>query len=444
MSSDEGDVLIIGAGAAGLSAARDLSSNGVKVTVLEARDRIGGRIHTQHDESSSVPIELGAEFVHGKPLEIWDTADAAGLLLCDVTERHWYLQDGRLMKSGSFWARVDEIMDQMKHEQSDRSFAEFLNSLPDTSETREAKSIAIRYVQGFHAAPITRLGIQGLNLVNEAAESIDGEKAFRVLSGYRRLAQWLEEEAKRRGAMVHLNTVVKEIRWQRNEVAVISAAGKPFAGSHCLITLPLGVLQVPDVETGGVKFIPALPHETSDAIAHLAMGDVIKINLLFRDRFWEHLVLPTHDGAEPLSELAFLHSPDPAFATWWTQLPVRAPILSGWMGGPDAEELVRHDEQFLVQRAFESLANLLNVSVEFLRKRLVGGYLHNWHADPFSRGGYSYLPVGGLQAQSVLMAPIEDTLFFAGEALADGHIGTVHGAMISGIRAAAMILRRFE
>src|SRR6266576_11801 len=126
MSSNKVDVLIIGAGAAGLSAARDLSSKGVKVTVLEARDRIGGRIHTQHDESSPVPIELGAEFIHGKPLEVFDIADAAGLLLCDVTERHWYLHDGRLMKSGSFWARVDEIMDQMRNEQRDLSFAEFL------------------------------------------------------------------------------------------------------------------------------------------------------------------------------------------------------------------------------------------------------------------------------------------------------------------------------
>src|SRR5437588_11229830 len=148
MSSDKGDVLIIGAGAAGLSAARDLSSNGLKVTVLEARDRIGGRIHTLCAESSPVPIEQGAEFIHGKPSEIFDTADAAGLLLCDVTERHWYLQNGCLMKSGSFWARVDEIMDQLKNEQRDRSFAEFLNSLPDTNETGEAKSIAIRYVQG--------------------------------------------------------------------------------------------------------------------------------------------------------------------------------------------------------------------------------------------------------------------------------------------------------
>ena len=438
---NEAECLIIGADIAGLAAAQQLSAAGLNVLVLEARDRIGGRIYTHRDASLSVPIELGAEFVHGKPPELLTAADAAGLLLCDVSERHWYLQDGRLVKSGPFWAKLNEIMDRMKNEPRDRSFREFLESLPDDEETHQAKSVAIRYVKGFHAARIERIGVQGLNRVNEAADSIDGDQSFRALNGYDRLVEFLLRQAKRRRAVIHLNAIVKELRWRRNQVEIICCPPNEshrFVAPRCVVTVPLGVLQASSDQVGSVQFVPALPPEKQEAVKHMAMGHVLKITLRFRERFWEKLELPVDGQSESLSQLGFIHSNVPV-PTWWTWLPVRAPIIVGWVGGPDAEVLLR-DEQFILDEAINSLALVLGVRQESIRAFLLASYIHNWGSDPFSRGAYSYIPVNGLEAQSILSRPVEDTLFFAGEATSDGHVGTVHGAMISGMRAAKQIL----
>src|SRR5436190_9137033 len=219
MSDPDADVLIIGAGVAGLAAAQELSAAGSRVIVLEARDRLGGRIHTHREKGSMVPIELGAEFVHGKSPELFRIVDAAKLLLCDVTSRHLFLRDKSLIKEDEFWDRLNELMDQMKEAGSrDRSFQDFLDSLPDTEETRETKSIASLYVEGFHAARTERIGVRGLIKANDAAERIDGDKQFRLVGGYDGVVDWLALQAKQHEAILHLNTVVQEVYWSRSHV----------------------------------------------------------------------------------------------------------------------------------------------------------------------------------------------------------------------------------
>src|SRR5207302_4715405 len=267
-----------------------------------------------------------------------------------------------------------EIMDQMKNlgGSGDCSFSDFLDSLPDDEETRAARSVAIMYVQGFHAARVERIGVRSLNQVNEAAESIDGDKTFRILSGYDGLVQHLLKQAEQRQAIVHLNTIVREVRWRRNHAEVIGESqgkAEQFRASRVLVTLPLGVLQAASDQLGAVQFVPLLPPDHQEAIKCLAMGQVVKINLRFCNRFWEDLELPFEGGREKLSDLGFIHCSEAVVPTWWTVLPVRAPIIVGWVGGPDAEELLTHNEDFILNQAIASLASVLGVSRTQVREQ---------------------------------------------------------------------------
>lgn len=431
-------ILIVGAGAAGLAAARDLARAGGAVTVLEARDRIGGRIFTLAEPDSPVPVEFGAEFIHGRSPALWEIAKAANLKIQKVSERHWYFDNGKLSKSQDFWRHVESLMDKMKSSDSELSLRQFLDSLPDDADMRRAKSMATRYVEGFHAANIDRAGIRGLVKANEAADSIDGDESFRFQDGYDSLVQALRAEAESYGAIFHLETIVTSIHWQRDQVEVITSQRRTYKASAVLVTLPLGVLQaVP--KDGGIQFVPELPASKRSAIQQLAVGNVIKINLSFRERFWEDVKLWDENGETVnFKDAAFFHYPDAPIPTWWTQLPIRAPLLVGWAGGPRADHLRSQDA--LLDQAMRSLSLILNTSAAEVRNQLEASYVHDWHDDAFSRGAYSYVPVHGLEAQEVLSRPLDNTLFFAGEAICIGHVGTVHGAIQSGQRAAQEIL----
>ncbi|MFN2491260.1 MAG: flavin monoamine oxidase family protein [Pyrinomonadaceae bacterium] len=439
-------VVIIGAGAAGLAAARDLAVTGCQVTIIEARDRVGGRIHTQRRHSSIVPIELGAEFVHGKHPKLLEIIEAASSPLCDVTERHWYFENGVLSKSHDFWNKLTALMDIMNPDQPDRSFSDFLDSLTDDEGTRRAKAVATRYVEGFHAAYIDRLGVHGLIKANEAENQINGNKPFRVLGGYDAVTQTLRAQAEESGAAVRLNTIVEELHWSAGSVKAVCLCGgraEQIEGSVAVITLPVGVLQAQVEEQGVVKFVPRFPEDKLAAIRGVQMGHAVRITLRFRERFWEELDVQGDNAGEDLSQLGFIHYPEAPIQTWWTLLPIRAALMVGWVGGPHADKFVASGKDYALQQALTSLEQILGVSERRLRGLMLDYYMHDWTADPFSRGAYAYLPVGGLEAQRNLALPLESTLFFAGEATSEGHIGTVHGAIESGQRAAREVLARF-
>jgi monoamine oxidase len=446
-------VIVIGAGAAGLAAARNLGRAGCDVVVIEARNRIGGRVFTLTDVPS-VTVELGAEFVHGKSPALLDVAAAANLKLHEVTERHWYFDNGKISRSHDFWKHIERTMNRMKSSAADQSLSEFLSGLPHDDETERAKAMVSRYVEGFHAADIARIGIRGLVAANDAAEEIDGDRAFRFERGYAPLLEALRGEAESYGALFHLNTVVKEIRRTGNIATVVcrpaaiddSAAQVDYSAPAIIITVPLSILQIEPAD-GGIRFVPDLPDGKQAAIQQVAMGNVLKINLVFRERFWEHAKVWDEKGERvSFHDAGFFHCPDAPLPTWWTQLPLRAPLLVGWAGGPRADRLrtISDDLQTINDQAIASLAQIFNLSAAEISAQLVESYLHDWRDDPFTRGAYSYLPVNGLEAQQTLSQPVDDQLFFAGEAMAVGHIGTVHGAIQTGQRAAAEVLSAFS
>jgi monoamine oxidase len=191
------------------------------------------------------------------------------------------------------------------------------------------------------------------------------------------------------------------------------------------------------IQAGSVRFVPKL-RDKQVAANKLAMGQVVKIVMRFHTRFWEKLELPTKDGRnQSLEDLAYIHAPDELLPTWWTLLPERGPVLIGWAGGSRAEELLRKGEEAIRNHALKALVTVFAVELEQIEEQLEQIYYHDWYGDPFSRGAYSYVPVGGLEAQMQLARPVEHTLFFAGEATnTDGHLGTVHGAIATGLRAA--------
>jgi monoamine oxidase len=436
------NVIVIGAGVAGLSAARALSEGGLGVIVLEARDRIGGRIFTRHVHSFPTPIELGAEFIHGEPREIWDVVDAAGLTAVEIPDIHWQSVDGSL-KESNFWPRWEAIVRQMREAGApDQSFRQFIDERYGAKDQLETKRLALDYVEGFNAADAGRISVAALVAMEDG-----GDVAFRLLNGYDRLVHWLLAGCDPRRVTPRLGVVANEIRWGRGHVEVIasSRAGHTlpsFRAERAVITLPLGVLQAPSGALGAVRFKPDLKGK-KEAIGKLAMGGVAKIILRFRERFWERSGFQAQPTGERLPPLGFLHSSDESFPTWWTAQPVRAPIITGWAGGPAADRLTLRGEEFLVKRAFDSLSRMFGLRHEKLAELLVACYTRDWQADPYARGAYSYIPVGGLEAPRLLAEPVEDTLFFAGEATdTDGQNGTVHGAMASGRRAAAEIIER--
>jgi monoamine oxidase len=188
-----------------------------------------------------------------------------------------------------------------------------------------------------------------------------------------------------------------------------------------------------------VRFTPALT-ETQNAANKLAMGQVVKVLMRFREPFWEDSTL---GGEDDLRDFTFIHAPAEPLPTWWSQFPVRAPLLAGWAGGTRAERLSLESDDALLDHALESLSHIFRTSKSVLEQSLEGFYTHNWHKDPFSAGAYSYIPVGGLDAEAELARPFEGTLFFAGEATnSEGHFGTVHGAIATGLRAAREVIER--
>jgi len=437
-SADQVDVIIVGAGVAGLAAASELAEAGLNVIILEARDRIGGRVYTLNDLEQQFPIELGAEFIHGRSPEILDPLRQNGIAITEVDGDSFCAQNGRLA-SCDFFSEVDEILQRMSDKEPDESFASFLQRCAPhaSSETREH---ALGYVAGFNAADPAEVSVHWLFHQMKAEEKIEGDRAFRAQGGYWSLLDLLRKRAAKAGVHIRTNTVVQRISWRAGSVAIDATCNQQsfsLEASRALVTVPLGVLQARPGEAGAIEFSPALPQEKLDSISGMEMGKVIRVVLHFKERFWEKI--QPDSRKKTLSEMSFLFSQDEFFPTWWTSMPDRSPVITGWAPWLAAEK-VRSGSVPVVTRALQSLGSLLRIGTEDLERLLEIAYFHDWQADPYSRGAYSYVKAGAANAPAILSLPLEDTLFFAGEAAdVTGNNGTVHGAIASAKRAVAAI-----
>ena len=439
------DVAILGAGAAGLAAAVELARGGKSAVVLEARDRIGGRVWSLDLPGLPVPVELGAEFIHGNPEATLGRMRETGIACLDAPVVRLAVVGRELRPRGDrLYNEVQRVL--RRHasalEKKDVSFATFLGRV-GRQLSAEARTFARMRVQGYDAAIPARASARAI-AEEWAGEDASGPGHYRPQGGYGALLAALAGSLRGSQVELRLRHVVRSVRWQRGHVEIEGTRSRDEGGgmrdeefrvaARCaIVTLPLGVLKLPARAPGAVRFDPPLKAKRA-ALDRLESGAVIKAALLFRTAFWEEI-----DGAR-YRGVSFFHSPRAAFPTFWTALPESVPLVVAWAGGPKAARFAKAGAPTIVREAAATLASLLGIRAG-IEDRLAAAWVHHWQQDPLARGAYSYVAVGGHGARRALAHPLDSTLYFAGEAADhEGEHGTVAGALRSGERAAREVL----
>jgi monoamine oxidase len=436
MSTDRCDVLVVGAGVAGLSAAFRLTRAGLTVTVVEARDRIGGRLHTLRDPRAPVPVELGAEFVHGEARRTHRLLRDAGVEPVPLTGESWRARGGRVEPGEEVWRGIGRVFAGLDpRRKPDRSFAAFLRAEGGRLPAQDLEA-ALAFVEGFFAADPEVVGERGL-----ARESSEGAAdSSRVPGGYDLLARHLADGLAPDSIL--LGRTARRVTWRPGHVEVDTVAstngGAPttLQAAAVVVTVPLPILARPDSDAG-LAFDPPLPG-LERALQGLVMGSVVRVTLAFdRPLRGADPLLPAPRGR--LGPPSFLHATGRSFSAFWTPEPPEAPALIAWSGGSRSTELPVGTEA-VAQRALVDLAAATGTDLERLRTALTGAWHHDWRSDPWALGAYAYVAVGGSGAPAALARPVESTVYLAGEATSTEGIGTVEGALESGERAADSIL----
>ena len=413
------DVVVIGAGAAGLMAARELTRAGKRVVLLEGSHRAGGRVLTLFETRAGMPIELGAEFVHGDAPVTTRLLDEARLATVAVSGEHVRSDDGELSPQGPIWARMARVFALMsKRRKTDRSFQDFLDTRPGGARLARDRELADAFVQGFEGADPALISERSLAEQGNPTEG--AATARRVVNGYTALIVHLEREV---ASFVRLQTTAQRLEWSDAGVRVTDGSGTVHSARAVVVAVPLPILQ-----DGALRIDPDIP-SLRHAASRLVMGHVARVCVVVRERFWE----------EKTHELSFVHAPRRPFTVWWTQRPIRAPVLVGWAGGPAALALTQGGA--VEDVALSELARVFRMRRARAESVVESIHWHDWSNDPLVRGAYSYIGVGGVAAPRTLARSVAGRVFVAGEATDTESGGTVEAALASGERAARAVVR---
>lgn len=413
------DAIVIGAGAAGLMATRQLARAGKRVCLLESSNRVGGRIMTVYDSSAGVPIELGAEFIHGEAPETMRLLDEARLVTLPVVGKHHRSDRGELVSLGPAWERMGEVFKHLNsRRKTDRSFQEFLDERPGGSRLREERKLARGFIQGFFGADATLISEKSLAEAGDPAES--AAEAARIVNGYAALIEYLQRDI---AASVRLRARVTRVVRNASSVSVFDQAGRKYRGRAVIMTVPLPLLQ-----DASIAIEPELPM-LRRAVRGLMMGNAIRVCVVVKERFWEKKV----------DDLSYVHTPTRPFNVWWTQHPLRAPLITGWAGGPPALELAKGVD--IESTVVSEIARVFGMRRRRAEALVDSVHTYDWTLDSNIRGAYSYAGVGGSHSARVLARAFDDRFLLAGEASDSGSSGTVEGALVTGKRAAEKVLR---
>jgi monoamine oxidase len=422
-SSDGGTVIVIGAGAAGLSAAYHLSRAGRPVIVVEARASAGGRILTDHVDGAVV--ELGAEFIHGTPRATLELLRAEGSAILPFEGDHWQFQHGKLVPMGDSSSGLHRLMALARSQQGDRSVESFLEEISGDAQLRESATWMRNLLQGFDGADPKRASLKAI-IEEWSGNASTAAEQGRPAGGYGPLVDYMVGRLDPSLVELRFGVAVDRVRWSRSG-ATVFAGGDAKEAKAVVITVPLSILQLVPCAPSAIAFDPPLDAK-SQALAGLAMGPVHRVALRFASPVWESPM------GGPVPAGTFMHAPGQPFPTFWTSDP-ESPWLVAWCGGPPAARVGELDDAGIMEQAVVSARAMFpGASVEEVR-------FHNWQRDPFSLGAYSYVTVGGGAARRELAMPLDGMLYFAGEATdASGEAATVAGALASGARAARQVM----
>jgi monoamine oxidase len=418
--SSRADVIVLGAGVAGVTAARALTGGGAKVILIEARDRIGGRVHTARDFAEA-PVEAGAEFIHGSQAATWTDVRAAGLQTCPVPYRFsWANLAGRTrwlpshLAHPGVWPSFGILWSLRHWRGGDVSSASFIEAKGYQGPARELAGLTLT---GHLPGGVEEVGIRGL--VADGVLRLEGGLNHRVLDGYDLLPQHIAT-----GLDVRVGRRVTKVAWGPDGIEVITEDGSTFSGRVGITSLPHGVLA-----SGTVTFEPQLPEAKRTAIAQISTGAVAKVLLRFEERFWPRRMSQLVCGTGPVT------------LYWSTSFGTDGPpVLSAYATGPRARALSDGGADKALAIVLDDLGRLYP---RVRPGRLVRDVRFvDWLADPDACGGYTYLPPGSVGARSRLAEPDTGALFWAGSATSWRPVAdTVEAAYLSGLRASRQASR---
>lgn len=413
-------ILIIGAGASGLVAARRLAAGGFSVTLLEAASIPGGRIHSVSIPGFAGLVEAGAEFVHGELPITLQLAREAGVALIPTNHLQMTAEAEKTREPFSHW---DDLMDEMKKLQEDLPMAQFLDSHFPGEKYAPLRRSVQGFAEGYDLADLSTVSTKAL-YAEWSSEEESGE--YRVEGGYGQLVDYLARECRRSGVQIHFGAPVREVHWSEGRVEAITAGDERFEAERLVVTVSLGALPA-------ISFLPSIPG-IMQAAAGIGFGSVIKILLEFRTPFWRN----GRPGAQTLFILSEQEVP-----VWWTQADERSTLLTGWLTGEKMRGFQQLEPQGQIDRCLSSLAAIFSGDTDWLRIELAAFRVFDWQEQPYVHGGYSFDMVTSPVCRLQLRTPVAETLYFAGEAIYEGSApGTVEAAFRSGAEVAEKIIAR--
>lgn len=424
------DVVIVGAGASGLIAAWEIAQTGKTVAVVEAKEHVGGRVHTILDTGFDLPVELGAEFIHGNLELTGMILKKAKIDKYKLKGSIWQNKNGALKEQSDFIEDFADLNKKLKKLKEDISVADFIKNYLQEDRYKELRFTLKNYVEGYYAADTNKASTFSLREELNTSDDVQ----YRIEGGYGKLIQYLHSQCIEKNVQFFLSHIAKEIKWKKNKVEAVTNQ-KKITGKKILITVAVGVLQ-----SENIRFSPSI-NEKIAAAKQLGYGPVIKTLLQFDEPFWKN---QKYTQKKDLNQLSFIFS-GAVIPTWWTYFPKDAAMITGWSGGPHAIKIKNLSDKEILQKALESLSKIFTIDMASLKNKLKAWHVANWINEPFSCGAYSYEALNGRQLQQIIKQPLENTVFFSGEGLHEGvEIGTVEAALKTGRNAAHQIVAGFK